>query len=212
MKSEYEKLSDTAMFKFLQVIMKEVIENFNIKDERDLHKLPKSSFNDEVKDTLKVLINYGIKLGDLDRNYFWTTFILSSNKVWGQKKLEGYLTRPKLKEYLITLNFRGTQIYTEESTQTINYYNLETAKDIYNNDEFSPYGGDYNNYQTHDTIESEWELDDIEELGEVKESKLKKTNIIKENFESRIDGLTVHQLMRLQEAIENKIRDRIRLV
>lgn len=209
MKSEYEKLSDTAIFKFLQVIMKAVLENFRVNDQRDVTRLPKSSYIKEVRQSCNVLRNYGVKLDDLDRDYFWTTFMLNSDKIWEAKKLEGSLIRPKLKEYEIIIRFNGSVFYSEENTQNVQYYNEDTAKDIYNNDEFSPYEGAWGNYQNGDVIDSDWELDEVNELGEVKESRIKKTKIIRENFDNKkidLNSLNLHQLVELKEHIDEKIR------
>jgi len=201
-KSKYENLSDGALKKFLNAIYIDF-------DNQTEHNQPEESVHkyNYKKIVTRTLKNFIPNFDDIDIDFFWAIFVLNFDK-FTDGKIVGDIERPKCKEYRVVLQHTGLVRYSEYSAHERTSYSEESAKDVYNDDDFDAYSGDYFDYETGDNIDSNWELYEIDVIKENKGDK----KIIKENLDQKISDLNLYQLIELQETIEKKIRERKKLI
>lgn len=201
MKSELENLPKRVLYRLLRQYMEfmtlEGLDSYN-----------KSEGKDTIKQMLK---KHGIPADAQDLDFMWATFLLNAQEMVDNEEYTFDLQIPKLRSWNVIAKIHGRAWYTEYSAQSVDSYSEPVKRDFVDGTiEFSPWDGNFYDYETHDSEVDDWEIEDIEEIKprNVTESK----RITKENIKPDISNLNLYQLVDLKNQIEKKIANRISII
>lgn len=208
--SKYQKLSDLNLFKFIQYLYNQRDDDINI----DSSSYDDDDISDFVKNNLK---KFGLDLNVVDIDFFWVTFQLNFNNLLSHNKLDFKLERAKPKEYEIILKFHGRTWYEEWGKQTTIAYSEDGAKGFANSDDFNPWDSDFYDYETTESENDDWNIDEINEIGKVEEKNISEEkkiikSLVKENFENVVSDYSIDELILLRDFIEEKLKNKIKLI
>lgn len=207
--SKYQKLSDLNLFKFIQYLYNKMDDDINIDS---------SSYDDDVSNFVRNnLKKFGLDLNAVDIDFFWVTLQLNLNNLFSHNKLDFKLERAKPKEYEIILKFHGRTWYEEWGKQTTIAYSEDGDKGFVNSDDFNPWNSDFYDYETIESENDDWNIEEINEIGKVEEKNISEEkkiikSLVKENFENVVSDYSIDELILLRDVIEEKLKNKIKLI
>lgn len=207
--SKYQKLSDLSLFKFIQYLYNKMDDDINIDS---------SSYDDDVSNFVRNnLKKFGLDLNAVDIDFFWVTLQLNFNNLSSHNKLEFKLERAKPTEYEIILKFHGRAWYQERGRQTTISYSEDGAKGFVNSYDFNPWNSDFYDYETTESENDDWNIEEINEIGKVEEKNISEEkkiikSLVKENFENVVSDYSIDELILLRDVIEEKLKNKIKLI